>query len=135
VLNALTVKFAAELESQGVLVNAVCSGLTATYPGAQAMGARPIPEGAARIIWAATLSDDGLTAGFFRDGQLLPWQASNESLEYVKSSEYWRILHHAAVAPPDFSFENHCWVVDKSLDSEEKTWLIWHICLRGAGKF
>ena len=70
------------------------------------MGARPIPEGAARIVWPATLSDDGLTAGFFRHGQPLPWQASNESLEYVKSSEYWRILHHAAVAPPDFLFEN-----------------------------
>jgi NAD(P)-dependent dehydrogenase (short-subunit alcohol dehydrogenase family) len=72
-LNALTVKFAAELAGTGVLVNAVCPGLTATAPGMEAMGARPIPEGAASIVWAATLPDNGPSGGFFRDGQPLPW--------------------------------------------------------------
>jgi NAD(P)-dependent dehydrogenase (short-subunit alcohol dehydrogenase family) len=72
-LNALTVKFAAELRETGILVNAVCPGLTATFPGAEAMGARPIPEGAAGIVWAATLPDDGPTGGFFRDGKPLAW--------------------------------------------------------------
>lgn len=72
-LNALTVKFAEELRESGILVNAACPGLTATYPGAEAMGARPIPEGAASVIWAATLPDDGPTGGFFRDGKPLPW--------------------------------------------------------------
>ena len=72
-LNALTVKFAVELEGTGILVNAVCPGLTATAPGMEAMGARPIPDGAASVVWAALLPDDGPTGGFFRDGKPLPW--------------------------------------------------------------
>lgn len=72
-LNALTAKFAAELAGTGVLVNAVCPGLTATAPGMEAMGARPVAEGAASVVWAALLPDDGPSGGFFRDGQPLPW--------------------------------------------------------------
>jgi NAD(P)-dependent dehydrogenase (short-subunit alcohol dehydrogenase family) len=72
-LNALTVKLAAELEGSGILVNVVCPGLTATASGMEAMGARPVAEGAASVVWAALLPDDGLTGGFFRDGQPLPW--------------------------------------------------------------
>jgi hypothetical protein len=56
-----------------VLVNAVCPGLTATWPGAEAMGARLIADGAASVVWAATLPDDGPTGGFYRDGQPVPW--------------------------------------------------------------
>ena len=72
-VNALVSSLATELEGTGVLVNAVCPGLTATYPGAEAMGARPVTDGAASVLWAATLPDDGPTGGFFRDGQPLPW--------------------------------------------------------------
>lgn len=72
-LTALTVKFAAELKDCGILVNAVCPGWTATYPGAQAQGARPVAEGAAGIVWAATLPDSGPTGGFFRDGKKIAW--------------------------------------------------------------
>jgi NAD(P)-dependent dehydrogenase (short-subunit alcohol dehydrogenase family) len=73
-LNALTSKLAAELDGTGVLVNSVDPGLTATAPGMEEMGARPIPEGAASVVWAATLPDDGPTGGgFFRDGEPLPW--------------------------------------------------------------
>lgn len=72
-LHALMSKFAAELEGTGILVNAVCPGLTATAPGMEAMGARPVAEGAASVVWAATLPDDGPRGGFFRDGKLLPW--------------------------------------------------------------
>ena len=71
-LNALAAKLAAELETTGILVNAVDPGLTATYPGAEAMGARPVAEGAASVAWAATLPDGGPTGGFFRDGEPLP---------------------------------------------------------------
>jgi NAD(P)-dependent dehydrogenase (short-subunit alcohol dehydrogenase family) len=72
-LNALTVKLAAALRGTGVLVNAVCPGWTATDPGGLAQGARPVSDGAASVVWAATLPDDGPTGGFFRDGQPLPW--------------------------------------------------------------
>jgi NAD(P)-dependent dehydrogenase (short-subunit alcohol dehydrogenase family) len=71
--NALTATLAAELADSQILVNAVCPGLTATWPGAEQMGARPIGEGAASIVWAATLPDDGPTGGLFRDGHPLPW--------------------------------------------------------------
>ena len=70
---ALTSKLAAELEGTGILVNSVDPGLTATAPGMEEMGARPIPEGAASVLWAAILPDDGPTGGFFRDGEPLPW--------------------------------------------------------------
>ena len=72
-LNALTVTFAKELRPQKILVNAVCPGFTATFPGGDAMGARPVREGARGVIWAAMLDDDGPTGGFFRDGKALPW--------------------------------------------------------------
>jgi NAD(P)-dependent dehydrogenase (short-subunit alcohol dehydrogenase family) len=70
-LNALTRMFAAELRSDGILVNAVCPGWVATDMGGP--GGRPVEEGAASVIWAATLADDGPTGGFFRDGRRLPW--------------------------------------------------------------
>ena len=63
----------AELDGTGVLVNSVDPGLTATAPGMEEMGARPVHEGAASVVWAATLPDDGPTGGFFRDGEPLPW--------------------------------------------------------------
>jgi NAD(P)-dependent dehydrogenase (short-subunit alcohol dehydrogenase family) len=72
-LNALTSRFAAELADEGVLVNAVCPGLTATFPGAEQMGARPVEQSARGVVWAATLADDGPTGGFFRDGAPLGW--------------------------------------------------------------
>jgi len=72
-VSALTSKLAAELEGTGILVNSVDPGLTATAPGMEEMGARPIPEGAASVVWAATLPDNGPTGGFFRDGGPLPW--------------------------------------------------------------
>lgn len=71
-LNALTVKLAKE-ETSAVKINAVCPGFTATFPGGSEMGARPVSEGAASILWAADLAPDGPTGGFFRDGQPLPW--------------------------------------------------------------
>ena len=72
-LNALTSKFAAELEGTGILVNSVCPGLTATAPGMEAMGAGPVKKGAASVTWAVTLPDNGPTGGFFRYGNPLPW--------------------------------------------------------------
>jgi NAD(P)-dependent dehydrogenase (short-subunit alcohol dehydrogenase family) len=70
-LNALTRMFAAELRPEGILVNAVCPGWVATDMGGP--GGRPVREGAAGIVWAATLPDDGPSGGFFRDGKPVPW--------------------------------------------------------------
>ena len=70
-LNALTRILAAELRGAGVLVNAICPGWVATDMGGP--GGRPVAQGAAGIVWAATLPDDGPTGGFFRDGKTLPW--------------------------------------------------------------
>ncbi|MBB6412409.1 SDR family NAD(P)-dependent oxidoreductase [Mesorhizobium sangaii] len=70
-LNALTCVLAGELRGAGVLVNAVCPGWVATDMGGP--GGRPVAQGAAGIVWAATLPGDGPTGGFFRDGKRLPW--------------------------------------------------------------
>ena len=70
-LNGLTLMMAEELRRSGVLVNAVCPGWVATDMGGR--GGRSVAEGAAGIVWAATLPDDGPTGGFFRDGRPLDW--------------------------------------------------------------
>lgn len=72
-LNGLTVKLAPELKAKRIKINAICPGFTATYPGTEAWGARPVAESAKGIVWAATLPEDGPTGGFFRDGKPLPW--------------------------------------------------------------
>lgn len=51
-------------------MNAVCPGWTATDMGG---GGRPVSEGAAGIVWAVALPDDGPTGGFFRDGRPIDW--------------------------------------------------------------
>jgi NAD(P)-dependent dehydrogenase (short-subunit alcohol dehydrogenase family) len=70
-LNALTRILAAELRGDRILVNAVCPGWVATDMGGA--GGRPVADGAAGIVWAATLPDDGPTGGFFRDGRPIDW--------------------------------------------------------------
>jgi hypothetical protein len=34
---------------------------------------RSVEQGAAGIVWAACLADDGPSGGFFRDGNAIPW--------------------------------------------------------------
>ena len=70
-LNALTRMLADELRRDRILVNAVCPGWVATDMGGP--GGRPVTEGAASVVWAATLPDSGPTGGLFRDGRPLPW--------------------------------------------------------------
>ncbi|HEY0565967.1 MAG TPA: SDR family NAD(P)-dependent oxidoreductase, partial [Terriglobales bacterium] len=71
-LNAMTRTLAGELRSSGILVNAICPGWVATDMGG-ASAPRSLAEGAAGIVWAATLPNDGPSGGFFRDGKPLPW--------------------------------------------------------------
>jgi NAD(P)-dependent dehydrogenase (short-subunit alcohol dehydrogenase family) len=70
-LNALTRILAAELRSDGILVNSVCPGWVATDMGGP--GGRPVGQGAASVMWAVLLPDDGPSGGFFRDGRPVDW--------------------------------------------------------------
>jgi NAD(P)-dependent dehydrogenase (short-subunit alcohol dehydrogenase family) len=70
-LNALTRILAAELRGDRILVNAICPGWVATDMGGA--GGRPVTQGAAGIVWAVELPDDGPTGGFFRDGRPIAW--------------------------------------------------------------
>lgn len=70
-LNALTRMLAAELRGDRILVNAICPGWVATDMGGS--GGRPVAEGAASVLWAVDLPDNGPTGGFFRDGRPVPW--------------------------------------------------------------
>lgn len=70
-LNALTRMLAAELRPHRILVNSICPGWVATDMGGA--GGRPVADGAASVVWAVNLPDDGPSGGFFRDGKPLPW--------------------------------------------------------------
>lgn len=72
-LGALTATLAAEFAGTPVIINAVDPNLTATWPGAESMGARPVADSIGGIVWAATLPDDGPRGGFFRDAKPHPW--------------------------------------------------------------
>ncbi len=52
-------------------MNAVDTGWTATDMGGP--GGRSARDGAAGIVWAATLHSDGPTGGFFYDGRGIEW--------------------------------------------------------------
>jgi NAD(P)-dependent dehydrogenase (short-subunit alcohol dehydrogenase family) len=68
-LNAMTRILATELKDAGFLVNSACPGFVNTDMGGPMGATKPVVEGAAGIVWLATLPDDGPTGGFFRDRQ------------------------------------------------------------------
>jgi NAD(P)-dependent dehydrogenase (short-subunit alcohol dehydrogenase family) len=70
-LNALTVRLARDA-SGDVKVNAVCPGWVRTRMGG-AGAPRSVEQGAAGIVWLATLDRDGPTGGFFRDRAPIAW--------------------------------------------------------------
>ena len=71
-MNAITRVLADSVRTDRILVNSVCPGWVRTDMGG-AGAPRSVKEGAASVLWAARLADDGPTGGFFRDGQPLPW--------------------------------------------------------------
>lgn len=72
-VHALTAKLAVELVAEGIRVDAVDPGLTATAPGMEEMGARPVAEGAASVVQAVLRPADGPSGTLTRDGRPLPW--------------------------------------------------------------
>ncbi len=68
-LNAMTRILSNELAGDGVLVNSACPGFVASDMGKQWGAKKSVEDGAAGIVWLATLPDDGPTGGFFRDGK------------------------------------------------------------------
>ena len=70
-LNALTRVLADELRGDADPRQRGLPGLGRDRHGRRRAGARS--EGAAGIVWAATLPDDGPTGGFFRDGRAIDW--------------------------------------------------------------
>jgi NAD(P)-dependent dehydrogenase (short-subunit alcohol dehydrogenase family) len=68
-LNAMTRILANELGGEGFLVNSACPGFVKTDMGGPMGASKPVEEGAAGIVWLATLPDDGPGGGFFRDGR------------------------------------------------------------------
>jgi NAD(P)-dependent dehydrogenase (short-subunit alcohol dehydrogenase family) len=71
-INVFTRTLAYEMRPRGILVNSVCPGWVKTNMGGPG-ATRDVADGAAGIVWAATLPPDGPTGGFFRDGQAIPW--------------------------------------------------------------
>jgi NAD(P)-dependent dehydrogenase (short-subunit alcohol dehydrogenase family) len=69
-LNVLTRMFASA--GQNVLVNSVDPGWVRTDMGGP-QASRSVKQGAAGIVWAATLPDGGPSGGFFLDGQPITW--------------------------------------------------------------
>jgi NAD(P)-dependent dehydrogenase (short-subunit alcohol dehydrogenase family) len=68
-LNAVTRILSNELEEDGVKVNSACPGFVATDMGGPFGAKKTVEDGAAGIVWLATLPDDGPSGGFFRDGK------------------------------------------------------------------
>jgi NAD(P)-dependent dehydrogenase (short-subunit alcohol dehydrogenase family) len=68
-LNATTRILSTELQGEGFLVNSACPGFVNTDMGGPMGASKSVEDGAAGIVWLATLPDDGPTGGFFRDGK------------------------------------------------------------------
>lgn len=70
-LNAMTRILSTELAPAGFLVNSACPGFVASDMGKPMGATKSLADGAAGIVWLATLPDDGPTGGFFRDGKAI----------------------------------------------------------------
>jgi NAD(P)-dependent dehydrogenase (short-subunit alcohol dehydrogenase family) len=68
-LNAVTRILSTELKDARFLVNSACPGFVNTDMGGPMGAKKSVHDGAAGVVWLATLPDDGPTGGFFRDGQ------------------------------------------------------------------
>ena len=70
--NAVTVAFAADLEADGIKVNAACPGFTGTDLNFF-RGTRTVEEGAREPVRLALIGSDGPTGTFSNEDGPLPW--------------------------------------------------------------
>jgi NAD(P)-dependent dehydrogenase (short-subunit alcohol dehydrogenase family) len=68
-MNAMTRMLSVELADDGFRVNSACPGFVKTDMGTPLGAHKSVEDGAAGVVWLATLPDDGPTGGFFRDGE------------------------------------------------------------------
>jgi len=68
-LNVMTRVLATELADTRIKINSACPGFVATDMGGPMGAQKPVEDGAAGVVWLATLPPDGPSGGFFRDGQ------------------------------------------------------------------
>ena len=61
-----------KFEGTDVLINSVCPGWVKTDMGGSG-ASRELPEGAAGIVWLATLPTGSVSGKFFRDRQAIEW--------------------------------------------------------------
>ena len=71
-LNAITVAFAAELESAGIKVNSACPGFTATDLN-KFQGTRTVEQAAHEPVRLALIDSNGPTGTFSDEDGPLPW--------------------------------------------------------------
>ena len=71
-INVLSKLLAPELAHRGIMVNSVDPGWVRTDMGGSSAD-RSVEQGAASILWAATLEPGGPSGGFFRDGEPADW--------------------------------------------------------------
>lgn len=71
-LNAITVAFAADLESAGIKVNSACPGFTATDLN-NLQGTRTVEQAAREPVRLALIGSDGPTGTFSNEDGPLPW--------------------------------------------------------------
>jgi NAD(P)-dependent dehydrogenase (short-subunit alcohol dehydrogenase family) len=71
-LNSVAVAFSKELAADGIHVNAVDPGYTATDFNGHS-GYRSVEQAAAGIVWLATQGTSGPTGGFYFDETVAPW--------------------------------------------------------------
>jgi NAD(P)-dependent dehydrogenase (short-subunit alcohol dehydrogenase family) len=68
-LNAMTRILSSEVKDAGFLINSACPGFVNTDMGGPMGAQKPVEDGAAGVVWLATLPDGGPSGGFFRDGK------------------------------------------------------------------
>lgn len=71
-LNALTRIVASEVRGYNIKVNAACPGWVRSDMGGD-HAPRSLEQGAATIVWLATLPVGGPSGGFYQDQKVVPW--------------------------------------------------------------